>query len=68
ELVAIVAVALTVTTVTKDGEATWFEGVLLLAVYLLLALAFYFVTPVAPPEGTAAVSGFLRLVPSAEAT
>ncbi|AWN22019.1 calcium/proton exchanger [Deinococcus irradiatisoli] len=45
ELVAIVAVALIVTTVTKDGEATWFEGVLLLSVYLLLALAFYFVTP-----------------------
>ncbi len=39
------AVALTVTTVTKDGEATWFEGVLLLSVYLLLALAFFFVTP-----------------------
>ncbi|MGY2894028.1 Ca2+:H+ antiporter [Deinococcus sp. UYEF24] len=45
ELVAIVAVALSVITVTKDGEATWFEGVLLLAVYILLALAFYFVTP-----------------------
>ncbi|THF71451.1 calcium/proton exchanger [Deinococcus sp. Arct2-2] len=45
ELVAIVAVALTVTTVTKDGEATWFEGVLLLTVYVLLALAFFFVTP-----------------------
>ena len=45
ELVAIVAVALIVTTVTKDGEATWFEGVLLITVYLLLALAFYFVTP-----------------------
>ncbi len=46
------AVALIVTTVTKDGEATWFEGVLLLAVYLLLALAFYFVTPRAQ-EGAA---------------
>ena len=45
ELVAIVAVALSVITVTKDGEATWFEGILLLAVYILLALAFYFVTP-----------------------
>nr|WP_202630411.1 calcium/proton exchanger [Deinococcus alpinitundrae] len=45
ELVAIVAVALIVTTVTKDGEATWFEGVMLIAVYLLLGLAFYFVTP-----------------------
>ena len=45
ELVAIVAVALIVTTVTNDGEATWFEGVLLLAVYLLLALTFFYVTP-----------------------
>jgi calcium/proton exchanger (cax) len=45
ELVAIVAVAITVSTVTRDGEATWFEGVLLLTVYVLLALAFFFVTP-----------------------
>ncbi|BDP43560.1 calcium/proton exchanger (plasmid) [Deinococcus aetherius] len=45
ELVALAAVAFTVSTVTRDGEATWFEGVLLLAVYLLLALAFFFVTP-----------------------
>ncbi len=45
ELIAVVAVALTVTAVTRDGETTWFEGVLLLAVYALLALAFFFVTP-----------------------
>lgn len=45
ELVAIVAVAITVSSVTRDGEATWFEGVLLITVYLLLGLAFYFVTP-----------------------
>ncbi|GAA0500483.1 calcium/proton exchanger [Deinococcus depolymerans] len=51
ELVAIVAVALIVTTVTKDGEATWFEGVLLIAVYLLLGLSFYFVTPRVQGEG-----------------
>lgn len=61
EMVAIVAVAVIVTTVTRDGEATWFEGVLLLAVYLLLALAFYFVTPAAPPEGTAAISDLCTL-------
>ena len=54
ELVAIVAVALTVTTVTKDGEATWFEGVLLMAVYLLLALAFFYVTPRAEARHPAA--------------
>ncbi|MBZ9714151.1 calcium/proton exchanger [Deinococcus multiflagellatus] len=45
ELIAIIAVALIVTSVTKDGETTWFEGVLLLAVYLALAMAFFFVTP-----------------------
>lgn len=45
ELVAIVAVAITVSAVTRDGEATWFEGVLLITVYVLLALAFFFVTP-----------------------
>ena len=56
ELVAIVAVAITVSAVTRDGEATWFEGVLLLTVYVLLALAFFFVTPrgeESPPEGAA---------------
>jgi Ca2+:H+ antiporter len=28
-----------------DGESTWFEGLLLMAVYVLLALAFLFATP-----------------------
>jgi len=49
ELVAIVSVALVVNAITRDGEATWFEGVLLLGVYLLLAFAFFFATP--PPSG-----------------
>ncbi|GGR00928.1 calcium/proton exchanger [Deinococcus ruber] len=68
ELVAIVAVALIVTTVTKDGEATWFEGVLLITVYLLLGLAFYFVTPkvesalpTLPPPLAAASAPFAAL-------
>lgn len=55
ELIAIIAVALIVTSVTKDGETTWFEGVLLIAVYVALAMAFFFVTPRgvegASPEG-----------------
>ena len=42
ELMAIAGVAFTVDTIAHDGETTWFEGVLLLAVYLLLALAFFF--------------------------
>jgi Ca2+:H+ antiporter len=45
ELIAIAAVAFAVNTIAQDGETTWFEGVLLLAVYALLGLAFYFVTP-----------------------
>jgi len=45
ELVAIVSVALVVNAITRDGEATWFEGVLLLGVYVLLAFAFFFATP-----------------------
>jgi Ca2+:H+ antiporter len=28
--------------VIQDGESTWFEGVQLLAVYLVFGLAFYF--------------------------
>jgi Ca2+:H+ antiporter len=44
ELIAIAGVAFAVNAIAQDGETTWFEGVLLLAVYLLLALAFFFVT------------------------
>ncbi len=45
ELIAIASVALVVGAISKDGEATWFEGALLIGVYLLMALAFFFVTP-----------------------
>jgi len=43
ELGAIAAVAFAVNTIAEDGETTWFEGVLLLSIYVLLGLAFYFV-------------------------
>jgi Ca2+:H+ antiporter len=45
ELIAIGSVAFIVNAISQDGETTWFEGVLLLAVYVLLGLAFFFVTP-----------------------
>jgi Ca2+:H+ antiporter len=45
ELIAIASVAFSVNTIAQDGESTWFEGVLLLAVYALFVLAFLFVTP-----------------------
>ena len=44
ELIAIAGAAFIVNSIAQDGETTWFEGVLLLAVYLLFALAFYLVT------------------------
>ncbi len=43
ELVAIAAVVFAVNAVTRDGETTWFEGVLLVSIYVLFGLAFYFV-------------------------
>ena len=64
ELVAIVAVALTVTTVTKDGEATWFEGVLLLAVYLLAVVLLLARGEAAQPSALA--PAWERTVPPAQ--
>lgn len=45
ELIAIAGVAFAVNSIAQDGETTWFEGLLLLAVYTLLALAFFFISP-----------------------
>lgn len=44
EMIAIAAVAFAVNSIAQDGETNWFEGVLLLAVYAVLGLAFFFVT------------------------
>lgn len=46
-LFAIAATAFTVNAIARDGETTWFEGVLLIGVYLLLALAFFFAPSIA---------------------
>jgi Ca2+:H+ antiporter len=45
ELIAIVAVTFAVNAIAADGETTWFEGVLLVAAYVVLAMAFFFVQP-----------------------
>jgi Ca2+:H+ antiporter len=44
ELAALVLAALIANQVTNEGESTWYEGLQLLAVYLVLALAFFFAT------------------------
>ena len=43
ELIAIAGVASGVNAIAQDGEVTWFEGVMLLAVYLL-GMAFFYAT------------------------
>ena len=45
ELIAIVGAVLAVNAIAADGETTWFEGVLLIAVYCLFGVAFLFATP-----------------------
>ena len=42
EVAALVIAALIANQVTQDGESTWFEGLQLLAVYLIIAIAFFF--------------------------
>lgn len=46
-LFAIASAAFIVNAIATDGETTWFEGVLLLGVYMLLGLAFFFSPPIA---------------------
>ena len=46
-LFAIAGAAFIVNAISTDGEATWFEGVLLIGVYALFGLAFYFSGPIA---------------------
>ena len=43
EIVAITLSVLATSMVVADGESNWVEGLLLLAVYVILAMAFYFV-------------------------
>ncbi len=43
ELIAIAGATFAVNSIAADGETTWFEGVLLIAVYFVLAMAFFFV-------------------------
>lgn len=43
EITGIALAVLTAQMISGDGETTWFEGVELVAVYVILAVAFYFV-------------------------
>jgi Ca2+:H+ antiporter len=47
DLFAIGSTAFIVRAIAGDGETTWFEGLLLVGIYVLLALAYYFENPAA---------------------
>ncbi|WP_428486942.1 calcium/proton exchanger [Rhodopila sp.] len=42
DLFAITATVFIVNVITSDGETTWFEGVLLIGVYVVMGMAFFF--------------------------
>lgn len=42
ELIALVAASLIAALIAQDGESTWLEGAMLLAVYIIIAIAFFF--------------------------
>lgn len=44
-LFAVAATAFVVNAVARDGETTWFEGLVLVGVYVLFGLAFFFSAP-----------------------
>ena len=42
ELVAVLVAVLIANSISSDGRSNWLEGILLLATYVILGLAFYF--------------------------
>ncbi len=47
DLFAIGAAVVITKAIAADGETTWFEGLMLVGVYVLLAIAFLLVAPAA---------------------
>ena len=48
EVVSVMLTMFTVVVLMMDGRTNWFEGVLLLALYLILGIAFFFIPTAAP--------------------
>ncbi len=43
ELVTVFMAAIILNLIIHDGKSNWFEGVMLTAVYIIIALGFYFI-------------------------
>jgi Ca2+:H+ antiporter len=48
EVVGVVLTVSIVVVLTKDGSSNWFEGVLLLALYAILGIAFFYIPTTGP--------------------
>jgi len=57
EVVAVVLAVAVTAQFSSDGESNWLEGAMLLAVYVILGIAFYFLPEAAGHAGTAAPPG-----------
>jgi Ca2+:H+ antiporter len=42
ELIALIAASIVAAFIALDGESNWLEGAMLLAVYIIIALAFFY--------------------------
>jgi Ca2+:H+ antiporter len=51
EVIAVLLAVFAVNVIVSDGESNWMEGVLLIAVYLIIAIAFYFLPATPLPLG-----------------
>jgi Ca2+:H+ antiporter len=58
EVLALTAAAVIAALVALDGESNWLEGAMLLAVYVIIALAFFFL----PSPGSGEAAGLTRLL------
>jgi Ca2+:H+ antiporter len=58
EVVALIAAGIIAAFVALDGESNWLEGAMLLAVYIIIALAFFFL----PDSGGGEAAGLTRLL------
>jgi len=63
EVVAVLVSVLVVGYVASDGESNWLEGALLLAVYLILAIAFFNLPEERPDAGQLGAAA-VRLAPT----
>lgn len=62
ELIALFGASLIAANVAQDGESNWFEGAMLLGVYLIVAVAFFFL-PGGEHEAAEAAEHSMRFLP-----